>query len=196
MGQTQGKHEAPEPLVIDSKNTEIAIFAAGCFWQVRLSKAENLGVEKMFNKHYGKDGIQTRVGYTGGKTVNPTYNQVCFGDTDHAEAIRIHFDPNRVSYGTLVEFFYRMHNATQLNRQGPDIGTQYRSAIFYHSPEQLATIERVTKEVQETKNFYKGKKIQTLVVQAGEWHDAEAYHQKYLETNTHGYECPSHHLYW
>ncbi|CDS11008.1 hypothetical protein LRAMOSA03272 [Lichtheimia ramosa] len=164
--------------------TEKATFAAGCFW----------GVEHLYKKHFGKDGITTRVGYTGGDVDNPTYRQVCSGNTNHAEALEVTFDPERVSYASLVEFFYRMHDASMLNYQGPDVGTQYRSAIFYHSPEQKQVAEKVTQQVQE--NHYKGKKIVTQIVPAGRFYDAEEYHQLYLEKNPSGYECPTHYLRW
>ncbi|ORX96616.1 reductase [Basidiobolus meristosporus CBS 931.73] len=164
--------------------TEKATFAAGCFW----------GVEKVFQRHFKKAGITTKVGYTGGVTQNPGYKLVCTGSTQHAEAIEITFDPSQVTYEILTEFFYRMHDPTTENRQGPDVGSQYRSAIFYHSPEQKAIAERVTKEVQE--QHYKGQPIATRIVPAGEFYDAEEYHQEYLEKNPDGYECPTHFLRW
>ncbi|KAG0166042.1 Peptide-methionine (S)-S-oxide reductase [Apophysomyces sp. BC1034] len=164
--------------------SEKATFAAGCFW----------GVEHIYNKHFKKDGIQTKVGYTDGSTENPNYKEVCTGSTEHAEALEITFDPNRVSYETLVEFFYKMHDPTTDNYQGPDVGTQYRSAIFYHSPEQKTIAEKVTQEVQE--KHYKGKPIVTKIVAAKTFYDAETYHQLYLEKNPEGYECPTHFLRW
>lgn len=110
--------------------------------------------------------------------------KVCSGNTGHAEACQIEFDPTKTSYETLVEFFYKTHDPTTANRQGPDVGTQYRSAIFYHSPEQKSLAEHVTKQTQEKldreKNLYSGDKIVTEIVEAGEWYDAEDYHQKYL----------------
>ncbi|RUS18370.1 putative peptide methionine sulfoxide reductase [Endogone sp. FLAS-F59071] len=159
--------------------TEKATFAAGCFW----------GVEKMYVKHFkGKGLLETRVGYIGGKPEikDPTYQQVCSGATDHAEAIEIKFAPDQVSYAKLVNFFYSMHDPTQVNRQGPDQGTQYRSAIFYHTPEQREIAERVTTEVQE--EHYQGQKIATQIVEADTFYDAEEYHQMYLEKNPSGYE--------
>ncbi|KAK3830146.1 MAG: hypothetical protein JOS17DRAFT_685350 [Linnemannia elongata] len=185
--------------------TERATFAAGCFW----------GVEKAFQKHFKDDKIKTRVGYIGGYDAHPTYKKVCSGITRHAEALTLEYTPSlTISYPILCEFFYRMHDPTTLNSQGPDRGTQYRSAIFAHSPEQAEIARRVTKEVQEAR--YGRKKIVTEIVwkeeeassgdgssglvgiRAGahKWYDAEEYHQKYLDKNPHGYECPSHFLRW
>ncbi|KAF5369207.1 hypothetical protein D9757_010042 [Collybiopsis confluens] len=171
---------------------EIATFAAGCFW----------GVEHIFLKHYppsqNKGILSTSVGYTGGKASanNPGYQEVCSGETDHAEALRIEFDPNVVSYAELVEFFYRTHEPTTLNRQGHDRGTQYRSAIFTHSHAQLETAKKVTAEIQEKHFAAKGEKIVTEIVEAGRWYDAEQYHQLYLFKNPSGYQCATHRLHW
>jgi len=167
--------------------TEKATFAAGCFW----------GVEKVFAGAFkGKGMISTKVGYIGGKASldNPSYRQVCSGTTDYAEALEIAFDPEKLEYATLVEFFYRMHDPTTKDIQGPDYGTQYRSAIFYHSPEQLETATNVTTLVQEA--HYKGERIVTEIVPATKFYDAEDYHQDYLTKNPHGYECPTHFLRW
>jgi len=173
-----------------SQKPEIATFAAGCFW----------GVEHIFLKHYppsqNKGILETKVGYTGGNPSNPNYRQVCTGSTDHAEAVRIEFDPAVVSYDELVEFFYRTHDPTTVNSQGADVGTQYRSAIFTHNPEQATIAQRVTEEVQ-TKHFTpKGKKVVTEIIEAGPWYDAEDYHQLYLFQNPNGYQCPTHKLHW
>ncbi|KAL1921665.1 uncharacterized protein VTP21DRAFT_10307 [Calcarisporiella thermophila] len=167
-----------------AQKSELATFAAGCFW----------GVQRIFDKHFSHAITQTRVGYIGGNTEAPGYKQVCSGTTNHAEALEIAFDPTRTTYADLVEFFYRMHDPTTLNHQGPDIGTQYRSAIFYHSDQQRQVAERVTNEVQE--KHYKNKKIVTQLLPAGKFWDAEEYHQKYLEKNPNGYECPTHFLRW
>ncbi|KAI9317299.1 peptide methionine sulfoxide reductase MsrA [Dichotomocladium elegans] len=164
--------------------TETATFAAGCFW----------GVEHLYKKHFGKDGVTTKVGYTGGNTDNPNYCQVCSGQTEHAEAVELTFDPECVSYATLVEFFYKMHDPTTANRQGPDVGSQYRSAIFYHSQQQKETAEKVTEQVQA--EHYPNKPIVTEIIPASIFYDAEAYHQLYLEKNPGGYECPTHFLRW
>ncbi|CAG8443372.1 15409_t:CDS:2 [Funneliformis mosseae] len=161
-------------------NLEKATFAAGCFW----------GVEHIFKKHF--NDIKTRVGYIGGLSPNPKYKEVCNGTTGHAEACQIEFDPTTTTYETLVEFFYKIHDPTTANRQGPDVGTQYRSAIFYHSPEQRILAEKVTNQIQEKlskeKKLYSGSKVVTEIIEAGKWYDAEDYHQKYLEKNPFGYE--------
>ncbi|KAI0686933.1 peptide methionine sulfoxide reductase [Cytidiella melzeri] len=171
---------------------EVATFAAGCFW----------GVEHIFLKHYpikqNKGILKTAVGYTGGheNAENPNYRQVCSGSTNHAEALRIEFDPTVVKYDELVEFFYRTHDPTTVNRQGGDTGTQYRSAIYYNTPEQLEIAKRVTEEVQAKHFSPKGKKIVTSIEAAGPWWDAEDYHQEYLHKNPSGYQCPTHRLHW
>ena len=143
---------------------EIATFAAGCFW----------GIEAAFRRVEGVS--DTSVGYIGGETENPTYQQVCSGQTGHAEAVQVTFDPSRVSYEDLLELFWECHDPTTLNRQGPDIGTQYRSAIFTHSPAQVqAAFE--SKEAL----FSKGVSVVTEVVSAGAYWPAEDYHQQYIE---------------
>ncbi|KAG1821382.1 peptide methionine sulfoxide reductase MsrA [Suillus fuscotomentosus] len=170
--------------------SEIATFAAGCFW----------GVEHIFLKEYppsqNKGILKTSVGYTGGleKAQNPTYREVCTGTTDHAEALRIEFDPSIIQYGELVEFFYRTHDPTTPNRQGGDVGTQYRSVIFTHSPEQSKIAEDVTRKVQE--EHFKGQTIATEIKEAGQWYDAEEYHQLYLFKEPNGYQCPTHKKHW
>ncbi|KAG6918474.1 hypothetical protein DXG01_014101 [Tephrocybe rancida] len=189
-------------------NTSIATFASGCFW----------GTEHIFLKHYppaqNKGILKTTVGFTGGNPLvtNPDYKTVCSGATDHAEAVKIEFDPSIVTYAELVgeacrytlrllthtntEFFYRTHDPTTVNRQGGDIGTQYRSAIFTHDAEQEATAKRVTEEVQAKHFTPKRDKIATEIVSAGQWWDAEEYHQLYLFKNPSGYQCPTHRLHW
>ncbi|CAG8549351.1 9699_t:CDS:2 [Acaulospora morrowiae] len=155
----------------------------------REAHSSNRGVEHIFRKHFD---IDTKVGYIGGVTNKPSYNEVCTGNTGHAEALQIQFDPSKISYATLVEFFYKIHDPTTANRQGPDVGTQYRSAIFYHSHQQKEIAEKVTEQVQEKANketkLYTGSKIVTEIVEAGEWYDAEKYHQMYLVNNPDGYE--------
>ncbi|CAG8547420.1 5_t:CDS:2 [Ambispora leptoticha] len=156
-------------------STEKATFAAGCFW----------GVEKVFRRNFGsKPGFDARVGYIGGKSENPSYREVCSGTTNHAEAVQITFNPENISYETLVEFFYKIHDPTTQNRQGNDTGTQYRSAIFYHSPEQKGIAERVTNFVQEKSNnekeLYQNREITTEISEAGTFYNAEDYHQDYL----------------
>lgn len=145
-----------------------AIFAAGCFW----------GIEKAFLDTPGV--IDAESGYTGGKTENPTYEQVCSDTTGHAEAVRVTFDPGRVAYDALVRRFFQIHDPTQLNRQGPDVGSQYRSGIFYTDEEQKEIAERVMKELGPL--FYP-KTIATEVTKAGPFYRAEEYHQRYFEKN-------------
>jgi len=173
---------APAGPISSPSGSEKATIAAGCFW----------GVEHMFRKEFkGKGLYDARVGYIGGDTSSPSYRSVCSGDTGHAEALQVTFDPSQVTYRTLLEYFYRMHDPTTFNRQGPDSGSQYRSGIFYHSPEQEEIARDVTKKVNE--KWWKGKVV-TQILPAGEWWDAEDYHQKYLDVNPGGYECPSHFL--
>lgn len=147
--------------------TETATFAAGCFW----------GVEDQFRRRPGV--LSTVVGYTGGTADCPTYSQVCTDKTGHAEAVQIAFDPSRVSYQELARFFFSLHDPTQLNRQGPDVGTQYRSAIFTHSPQQAETARRVTTEVEKSGRY--ARPIVTQIVPASTFYPAEEYHQRYLE---------------
>lgn len=146
--------------------TEIATFAAGCFW----------GVQLEFNKMFGV--LQTKAGYTGGQKNEPGYYEVCEGRTGHAEAVEIHFDPSVVSFEDLAREFFNLHDPTTLNRQGPDVGDQYRSAIFYHSPEQRATAEQLIKEVDESGEFVD--RVVTQVLPAEKFWDAEDYHQHYF----------------
>lgn len=164
------------------EGAEKVTIAAGCFW----------GVEHLYRKHFAGKGLyDARVGYIGGDASNPSYRQVCTGGTGHAEAAQLFYDPSKISYRELIEFFYRMHDPTTANRQGPDVGTQYRSAIYFHSPEQ----EKIAREVTAQANDkWWGGKVVTELVPAGQWWDAEQYHQLYLEKNPSGYECPSHFL--
>jgi peptide-methionine (S)-S-oxide reductase len=231
----------PQSSVVDvTAGSETAIFAAGCFW----------GVEHMFKKHFIAKRLDTgsgvlspsdtsaissiEVGYIGGDKLSADYKSVCSGTTGHAEAVRIVFEPSKVSYRTLVEFFFRTHDFTTLDKQGPDIGAQYRSAIFCTTPTQQliasdvlrrvqvewidvrsppsgvktslpasSDIAPVTSLTQKTKSSDSipehhtasdviGSKIVTTISMAGEWFMAEEYHQRYLEVNPDGYECPSH----
>jgi peptide-methionine (S)-S-oxide reductase len=149
------------------RDLEKATFGAGCFW----------GVEAAFRQIPGV--VATRVGYTGGHVPNPTYEQVCSHGTGHAEAVEVIFDPARVSYEELLDIFWQSHNPTTKDRQGLDIGAQYRSAIFVHSPEQQGAAER-TKEREQAKLHWP-KKIVTEIVPATEFYEAEDYHQQYLE---------------
>ena len=147
--------------------TEKATFAAGCFW----------GVEAAFRQI---DGVTaTRVGYTGGHTDNPTYREVCGKRTGHAEAVEVTFDPAVVSYEELLGVFWRKHNPRSRNRQGFDIGSQYRSAIYFHSPEQEASARRTRDELQAELRW--PRRIQTQIELASTFWEAEDYHQRYLE---------------
>ncbi|MDR3670959.1 MAG: bifunctional methionine sulfoxide reductase B/A protein [Holophaga sp.] len=153
----------------------VATLAGGCFW----------GMEELIRQQPGV--LATVVGYTGGTTVNPVYEQVHTGATGHAEAIQITYDPAKTSYEALLNLFFHIHDPTTLNRQGNDIGTQYRSAIFYHSPEQKEVAERVKAKVDAT-GFWP-RKLTTEIVPAGPFYPAEEYHQKYLVKNPGGYTC-------
>ena len=144
-----------------------ATFAAGCFW----------GVEEAFRQIKGVNS--TTVGYTGGTTKNPTYQDVCSGRTSHAEAVEVDFDPTGVSYEQLLSVFWQSHDPTTMNRQGPDVGTQYRSAIFFHDAAQEASA-RGSKTVLEKMNVFK-RPIVTEIVAATDFYRAEDYHQQYLE---------------
>jgi peptide-methionine (S)-S-oxide reductase len=144
-----------------------ATFAAGCFW----------GVEATFRQLPGV--LSTRVGYTGGRTEKPTYKDVCTDTTGHAEAVEVDFDPAKISYDKLLDVFWENHDPTQLNRQGPDWGKQYRSAVFFHSPEQQAEAKASKEKLEKARRF--SKPIVTQIVPAVEFYEAEDYHQQYLE---------------
>jgi peptide-methionine (S)-S-oxide reductase len=149
----------------DSPTLEKATFAAGCFW----------GVEATFRSFAGV--TSTQVGYIGGAMDNPTYKEVCTDRTGHAEAVEVTYDPKVISYHDLLEVFWKNHNPTTLNRQGPDVGTQYRSAIFFHSPEQEAEARRSRDEAQA----HFSRPIVTEIKPAPVFWRAEEYHQQYLE---------------
>ncbi len=146
---------------------EKATFGAGCFWGVEVRFAEISGV------------MDTAVGYEGGALERPTYKDVCTDTTGHAEVVQLVFDPAKVSFEHLLDAFFSLHDPTQINRQGPDWGTQYRSVIFYHSPEQKIAAERKIEELNVAGNFHKP--IATQVAPAQTFWQAEEYHQKYLE---------------
>lgn len=155
--------------------TEVATLAGGCFW----------GMESILRDIPGVIG--TEVGYSGGQVRNPTYEDVCRGNTGHAEAVQVVFDPRKISYEEILGYFFRMHDPTTVNRQGHDTGPQYRSAIFYHDARQRETAEKVKAAVQAA-GHWKGR-IVTEIVPAGAFYPAEEYHQDYLEKNPGGYTC-------
>ena len=149
-------------------NLQMATFGAGCFW----------GVEEAFRKVKGV--TETEVGYSGGSMRNPTYEDVCADETGHAEVVKVTYDPKAVGYGELLKAFWDNHDPTTPNRQGPDVGTQYRSVIFYHTPEQKRLAERSKAELDKSGRFGR-RKIVTEIVPASEFYKAEEYHQKYLQ---------------
>jgi len=148
---------------------ELATFAAGCFW----------GVEAQFRRIEGV--VDSEVGYTGGSLEAPGYREVCSGRTGHAEAVQLRFDPQRIRYSELLDAFWAMHDPTQLDRQGPDVGSQYRSAIFTHDQEQLRQAQQSLAE-QQASGRWKAP-IVTVIEAAGTFWRAEEYHQRYLERN-------------
>ncbi len=151
--------------------TEKATFAAGCFW----------GVESAFRKLDGM--VSTQVGYTGGDMPNPAYEDVCNGQTGHAEAVEVEYDPSKITYDDLLEVFWQCHDPTTLNRQGPDVGSQYRSAIFYHNPEQEKKAKASNEKQQNSGCF--NRQIVTEIIPASTFYRAEEYHQQYLEKRSH-----------
>ena len=161
--------------------TQIAEFALGCFWGAEKNLWQTPGV------------VSTAAGYEGGFTPNPTYEEVCGGRTGHAEAVRVVFDPAKVSYGELLRVFWESHDPTQGMRQGNDVGTQYRSAIFYQSPQQQAEAEESRASYQKRLSEAGYGEISTEIVPATDFYFAEDYHQQYLSDakNPHGY-CPDH----
>src|SRR3974390_75084 len=154
---------------------ETAVLAGGCFW----------GMEEILRKIPGV--VKTNVGYSGGTTANPTYEEVCTGTTGHAESIQVEFDSARLSYETLLDYFFRMHDPTTLNRQHNDVGTQYRSAIFYTSEAKKQTAESVKARWDKSGKF--SRPITTEITAAGKFYPAEEYHQKYLVKHPGGYTC-------
>lgn len=149
-----------------TQNVAVATFGAGCFW----------GVEETFRKIPGV--IETAVGYEGGSTENPTYEDVCAKNTNHAEVVQVIYDPVQVSYEKLLEVFWNNHNPTTYNRQGPDVGSQYRSIVFFHTSEQKIAAELSKETLEKTGKF--ARPIVTQIVPAEPFYRAEEYHQKYL----------------
>lgn len=149
-----------------------ATFGAGCFW----------GVERAFRRLDGV--VDAAVGYAGGHTEEPTYQQVCSGTTGHAEVVQVQFDPDTISYDELLSVFWQIHDPTQVNRQGPDVGSQYRSAIFVHSPEQEAAAVASRDALNASRSLTRP--VATEITQAGPFWRAEDYHQRYLEKRGRG----------
>lgn len=163
----------------DFDNAQTAYLAAGCFW----------GVEKLY---WNRPGVlSTAVGYMGGFTPNPSYEEVCTGQTGHAETVRVVFDPDKTSYRELVRIFFENHDPTQLNRQGADIGTQYRSALFTLDDAQSETAKSLRDSYQKDLSAAGYGHLTTSIETAGPWYYAENYHQQYLDANPGGY-CPVH----
>ena len=153
---------------------EVATFAGGCFWCTEAVFSELEGVNSVIS------------GYIGGKTIDPTYKEICGGETGHAEAIEITFDPEKISFGELLEIFFATHDPTTINRQGNDVGTQYRSEIFYHNEEQKKIAEDYIDLMTNEDTF--GKRIVTKISSASKFYEAEDYHQNYYNDNkTQGY---------
>ncbi|HXY25465.1 MAG TPA: peptide-methionine (S)-S-oxide reductase MsrA [Candidatus Acidoferrum sp.] len=146
---------------------EIATFGAGCFW----------GVEAAFQRVPGV--LETAVGYSGGHTENPNYRDVCTDETGHAEVVQVSFDPAKVTFSQLLDVFWKLHDPTQVNRQGPDVGTQYRTAIFFHSSEQEEIAKKSRAALEASGKFRRP--IATEITPAGTFYRAEEYHQKYLQ---------------
>jgi peptide methionine sulfoxide reductase msrA/msrB len=167
--------EPGEGKVQNASATATATLAGGCFW----------GVEELIRKLPGV--LETTVGYTGGTTPDPTYEQVSTGSTGHAEAIQVVYDPAKISYEKILEYFFRLHDPTTTNRQGNDVGTQYRSAIFYHDEAQRKTAEQVKQRVDRSGKWRRP--LVTQIVSARTFFAAEDYHQDYLQRNPRGYTC-------
>jgi len=170
-----GANAKPNPTKKIMKTTETTILAGGCFW----------GMQDILRKIPGI--LHTEVGYTGGQTLNPKYEDVKTGKTGHAEAVRVEFDPKKINYRDVLSYFFRMHDPTTLNRQGNDIGSQYRSAIFYFSDEQKKIAEEKKREVDQSGKWRRP--VVTEVVPASAFYSAEDYHQDYLVKNPGGYTC-------
>jgi peptide methionine sulfoxide reductase msrA/msrB len=175
FGLKPSKPASEEKTAPAQAKTEVATLAGGCFW----------GVQELIRKVPGV--VSSTVGYTGGTMANPRYEDVHTGRTGHAEAVQIVFDPRQISYESILRYFFRLHDPTTLNRQGNDMGSQYRSAIFWNSDEQRRTAERVKADVDASGKW--DKKVVTEIVKAGPFYPAEDYHQDYLQKNPGGYTC-------
>ena len=154
---------------------EVGTLAGGCFWCLEAVYEQLKGVEAVVS------------GYSGGQVQNPSYEAVCSGETGHAEVVQVTFNPQEISYRELLEVFFTIHDPTTLNRQGADMGTQYRSAIYYHTPEQKATAEQVIHELERKKIW--GKPIVTEITPLSAFYSAEAYHQEYFKSNPYQAYC-------
>lgn len=159
--------------------TSLATFAAGCFWHVQYVFSKLPGV------------VSTQAGYTGGTLINPKYEDTHDGKSGHAEAVEVKFDPEHISYSELIEEFWKLHDPTQINRQGPDVGSQYRSAIFYHDEEQKKIAEESRHKLEHTHIFQNP--IATEIVPVKTFYPAEEYHQNYVEKHGGLDICPSPH---
>lgn len=148
------------------EKSQLATFGAGCFW----------GVEEAF--HHVDGVLKTEVGFSGGSVANPTYKQVCSGDTGHAEVVQVTYDPATVNYERLLEIYWDTHDPTQVDRQGPDVGHQYRTVIYYHTPEQQAAAERSLNLLKESNKY--SDPVATAIEEASPFYKAEEYHQQYL----------------
>lgn len=172
------KSMQPSPRQIQPEGTEKATFAAGCFW----------GVEARFRKFLNKGVISTQVGYTGGDFKNPKYEDLHLYKTGHHEAVEIIYDPKKIPYKQLLDIFWESHNPLRSNGQGPDIGSQYRAAIFYHSPQQFKEAEESKQRIEKERRL-KGK-IATMILPAKTFYPAEEYHQQYYEKKGVDNVCP------
>jgi peptide-methionine (S)-S-oxide reductase len=174
-GHASAQQNPGKKMKDERTGTEIATFGSGCFW---CTEAIFLNV----------DGVtKVESGYSGGKVKNPTYKEVCSGLTGHAEVIQLEFDPQRISYDQLLEIFWKTHDPTTLNQQGADIGTQYRSVVFYHNPEQKEKAEYYKQRLEEEKAF--DKPIVTEIIPAAKFYKAEDYHQNYFNLNNNAPYC-------
>jgi peptide-methionine (S)-S-oxide reductase len=166
-GAAKGAHRKMEKTSVEGTTSEKATFGAGCFW----------GVEAAFRQIKGVRS--TQVGYSGGRTANPSYEDVCTDKTGHAEAVEVTYDPSRVTYEQLLNVFWENHDPTTPNRQGPDVGEQYRSVVFFHSPAQASAAKASVAHLEAEKRYKRP--IVTQIVAAGPFYRAEEYHQQYLE---------------
>lgn len=173
------------PTIKTTPTSQLITVAAGCFW----------GVEKVFVKYFKEKGlVDAKVGYANGNKseTNVTYQKVCSGTTNFAEAVQISYEPSQTSLRDILDIFFRIHDSTTVNAQGPDVGTQYRSGIFVHNQQDLEVAKSVKEHFQ--KEWYPKHTITTKIEALELWFDGEDYHQGYLEKNPSGYECPTHFL--